>query len=773
MDQFYCFIVFVLLSGYIDGTYSFVGQLCHRSSHHSPNVPISNRRKHSRRRRRGRHNLQLLALASTTSSQQDVKKQNNNDNNNNNKRSRENFRRNTSSSTSTRNSNSNSNGTSNNHHHQRRTKTKTMNTMNEFGLLNKQIMQQVTAEGVLDVLAATPGALSLQAGGGAMSTVNFSTAIHRLARHISRYTTKDQPGNSRSDILADPRFALLMCSTAEALLDGAAEIHRFDEYKYRSPFEGRNLANIAWAVAKLTIAPPDTVVPVDLDTAEASLRAKSQQLRQQIMTIAKERSSPFVAASSSSSSSSSLWIPSLSELCGIMIDTISVKSLQLDPEEFKQQELSNWMWSLATIQRPNAQAFEFIVNGMVAKAEKIKMRRKNKSNSSSDTKKKNTSERRVDDVLVPVEWSIPLWVIAKSGVELGHEEALLPYVHEMMDDDPDFLERFKPQELSNSVWAAATIISKRPQKGATGEASTAALGILRHTSREMIRRQGKNYKTQELTNHVWSMATLGFGIAADSVHTKKGVAAAIDAGCLLTHSYTHIISDDVDGDRILMESCMAIVLERITTNISPFPLQELNNICWAMTRLQIPKNEEVLHIIGTEISNNPRKRIGTQDVSSTLWSMASMEYYNEPMFRSILARVGRRDLVGYDHFKPQEISNTLWAIASAGIGLEYPNIFDVKLLPINVRGKVSVEEAMISDPVTNLFASGATELILRPDEFKVRYIIAFKWKQSEQYIYIYVYICIYMYMYICICIYVYVYMYICTCAYVSSSYFYL
>mmetsp|Transcript_10871 Transcript_10871/g.23114 ORF Transcript_10871/g.23114 Transcript_10871/m.23114 type:complete len:1206 (+) Transcript_10871:171-3788(+) len=582
--------------------------------------------------------------------------------------------------------------------------------MNEFSHLNRKVIQQETAQDVLNLLAATKGALSSVAGGGTMSTVNFSTSIHRIARHLTLYTSKNKPGNERAQILSDPRFALFICSMSEALLDGAEKYE--SQYKAsnnrnnqsptgRVSFGARELSNIVWAIAKLKIAPPNSVLSVDIDNAENLLREKSKKVRSLIFDIAKQR-----ALSGSSSSSSSSWIPALSELCGVLMDTVSAKVLDLDPKRFQQQELSNLMWASATAQRPSENVFEYVVSSIIGFAEQRK-----KDRHCNENNPNNKDSIKDEKGAVPQEWSIPLWVLAKSGTDLGHEEELLPFVNDMMDNEPGFLERFKPQELSNSVWAAATIISKRPQ-AAKGAASDAALGILRHTSRELIRRKGEGYKTQELANSAWAMATLGFGI-------KKNTASSAAKGCHLTHTYTYLVSDDPKGDRALMEEAIKITLKKTKENVRRFTSQELNNLCWVMARLE-EKDEELINMIGKELAN-PRKSVNSQDLSTYLWSMATMEYYDEDLYRSIVARFHS---IGPHGFNPQEFSNTVWALATAGVIPEHVTVFDNKLLPADLRP--TMEDAR-RDPITSIFAAAASELIRRPNEFKTQEIKDILW----------------------------------------------
>ena len=578
------------------------------------------------------------------------------------------------------------------------TKYPKKNVLSEFAQLNGKITQAESAEAILGIIASTKGALTNSGGGGTMSTVNFSTSLHRIARHVTLYQSKMKPGNDRGKILSDPRFALMMCGMAEAILDGAESIKNgtgMDDASSngKNKFGPRELANVAWAIAKINIAPPESVMSVDIDNAESLLREKSQTVRSAILDVAKQRAT----SGSPSRPSSSSWIQPLSELCGLIVDAACAKALELNPKRFKQQELSNLMWALAITQRPNQHVFEFVVNSIIASA---KAREHALNCNKNNPNFKKTATKRD---MIPQEWSIPLWVLAKTGTSLGKGDELLPFVEDLMSNEPGFLERFKPQELSNSAWAAATIISKRPEK-ATGAVSDGALGVLRHTSREIIRRQGAGYKTQELTNHVWAMATLGFGIKASQT-------ATVAECCPLTHSYTYVLSDDPQGDAALMKEAFQVVSDTAKQRLGSFPSQELNNLCWAMARLE-RKDEELLGMIGRELVN-PRRSVSAQDLSTSLWSMATMEYFDDRLYRSIVARFTDIDV---NRIRPREFSNTAWALATAGVAPKHMHAFDDSVLSSEARP--TMKEAM-SDPVTYIFGTSAIELSQRPDEFKV------------------------------------------------------
>jgi hypothetical protein len=194
-------------------------------------------------------------------------------------------------------------------------------------VFNRKITEQDTAAELLSLLASRKGALSSEGGGGRLSTVNFSTSIHRIAKHLNG-RHKNDAGNDRTKILSDPRFALLICSTAEALLDGAEEIENSSS---RNTFRSRELSNLAWGISKVRIAPPSTVVPIDMENIEYNLRNKSSLVRSTIFDIAKQRASQATSLSTTSPSS---WIPALSELCGLLIDAACYKMMKLEPNSF-------------------------------------------------------------------------------------------------------------------------------------------------------------------------------------------------------------------------------------------------------------------------------------------------------------------------------------------------------------------------------------------------------------------------------------------------------
>ena len=182
------------------------------------------------------------------------------------------------------------------------------------------------------------------------------------------------------------------------------------------------------------------------------------------------------------------------------------------------------------------------------------------------------------------------------------------------------------------------MLSRLPGKLDRSE-SEAALKIMRHITRQFIQRDGKQYKSQEVSNTVWSLATLGFGVT-DTKPSNTG------------NEYTFLDSDDPLGDKQLMEETMAVAIRHIKENCRRYKSQEMNNFAWTMARLG-QRDDDLLKIMGNELIN-PKRRVTSQDIGTTLWSFATMEYYDADFYRSFVRRVDRNKA---RYTKPQELSN--------------------------------------------------------------------------------------------------------------------
>ncbi len=551
--------------------------------------------------------------------------------------------------------------------------------------LNQKIVQCADAPSLLKVLQNA--GITKKAAGGSLNSVNFSTSFHRLARHS---VGKQE---MRAQILADPRFALLLASLAEAIQE--------------NQFQSREISNIGWALAKLRLPPPSKVVPMaDQNDTLMQMTACASQIRKEVVEMAAKRRNGQHDAEAT-------WIPVLSKLSGHILDhigfTADAACRKKGGQAFQMQEYANLLWSWSTVSRVDSSKFDVVLKQMMSQNQQL-------------LEKPNA----IDD-LQPQEWSNSLWAIATAQLDnLEVYVELLEFVANLMEAYPKFCDRFKPQEMSNTVWSLATLLSLTHKNQPTGEADIvnrrredqAALSIIRSAALYITRKGTATFKSQELSNSAWAMATMGFGIgpsiAEPSVNSNS--------------NYVVLGSGDPEGDCEMMRDALLEIVRSSIPLLPRFRAQELNNLAWSIARLvdgdfvkSQPHLQLVLDGIGQQLSNE-RRFITSQDIGTTLWSLATLEVVNKSLYRTLAARLEPSKVHTY---KPQELSNTVWALATAEIQVgPERDAFDTSLVPEDLR-------PMIRDPAVLTFAMAAKELMRRPHEFKTQEIKDVLWSFAK------------------------------------------
>ena len=549
--------------------------------------------------------------------------------------------------------------------------------------LNNQIVQCETASEIFQVLQKSKG-LTKKAGGNILNQVNFSTSLHRLARHSvnnnnsssnNSQQQKSQQPQERSFILRDPRFALLVAGLAEAFLE--------------MEFSTREVSNVGWALAKLKIVPPQSAQARQYPSENhdsgslTTLESVASLVRQQVLDAAqqqKQNGEPLQPT----------WIPTVSKLAGMILDLIGDQFVnkktnskrKVKKEDVRLQEYANLLWAWATADRADAAVFAHMIRSMM--------------------------ERKFDsiDELRPQEWSNSIWAFATAQIYSGHTE-LMEYVADLMEKYPSFLSKYKPQELSNTIWGIATLMANKPSD-ITEREEQAVLRIMRQVA-GAIRDRAFDFKSQELSNSAWAFATVGFGLGTKLEQSPN--------------NYIFLTSDMPREDRELMKEALEAIVAASLRKIRRFRSQELNNLAWSLARLVDNKNkqiDELLHEIGNQFCD--KRRIATsQDIAMTLWSLATLEFFDDEIYRGVASRIDSGDGAS---FKPQELSNTLWALATSEMDINERDAFESSLIPPEKRPKAR-------DPVTRCFGIAARELSRRPDQFKSQEIKDVLWSFSK------------------------------------------
>lgn len=135
-----------------------------------------------------------------------------------------------------------------------------------------------------------------------------------------------------------------------------------------------------------------------------------------------------------------------------------------------------------------------------------------------------------------------------------------------------------------------------------------------------------------------------------------------------------------------------------------------------------------------------------------LWSFATAEYFDYDAFRAGVSRLNLRQIRAFKvgifdinslngatvqtsliaflsfNLQPQEMSNTVWALATAGFAPEHIRAFDTTLVPSSQR---PTKEMIMEDPITECFAAVACEAMRRPHEFKDQELKDVLWSFSK------------------------------------------
>eukprot|EP00977_Amphora_coffeiformis_P021310 scaffold9178_cov176-Amphora_coffeaeformis.AAC.6 len=517
--------------------------------------------------------------------------------------------------------------------------------------LNRQLVQCDSADDLFQLLQKSPGALTKRGGGGVLNTVNFSTSIHRLARHSL------QP-KARTPILADPRLALLLAGVAEALAGEEA-----------LSFSSREISNIGWALAKLRVAPPSSAMPVQTSPSSDQIVSTAKDIRIGVMEASKAKQ-PGEALKP-------VWIPALSKLAGLILDDIGGRIEY--SKELKQQEMSNLLWAWATADRADPVVFGKVIRRMIAQ---------------------DTDDRQ------PQEWSNAVWAFATARVYEGKAE-MFDFLAHLMEDEA-FVDGFKPQEISNTLWGCATLFSNAESE-IPAATEQSVLRIIRSFAPRIVKR-AHHFKTQELSNALWGVATLGFGLTISPE--------------IIANNYVCLPSKSPEMDKELKGRVIESIIGAAQEKLHQFRSQELNNVAWAMARLldeNKPSAATLLQGIGMEMCN-PRRRVTSQDIGTTIWSFATLEFFNDNLYRGLLSRF-TPDMV--HSCKPQELSNTVWAVATAEIDIgPERDAFDTTFLSQEMR-------PVPQDLITSFFGEAGAQVIQRPQEFKPQEIKDILWSFSK------------------------------------------
>jgi len=320
------------------------------------------------------------------------------------------------------------------------------------------------------------------------------------------------------------------------------------------------------------------------------------------------------------------WIPELSRLAAKILDLIAVQAIdeyraresQANRSEdgnkggntgFNPQEMANVLYSFAKAKRGDPALFSAVADGLMRETH-------------DEIAKGGQGPK-------PQELSNSIWAFATAGIRCNTQVKLVKFMADALDEGNGqfYGFDFKPQELSNTAWALATLHSRRSSthnhnagnRNSDAIEDDGIVRILRWVARAITERTN-DFKPQELSNSIWAFSTIGFGYDETS-------------GTNAHNDYIHVTSDSPLEDKELVFETLETVSENALPRLGRFKAQELNNLAWGYARLghRTERSEALLRGVGDELKRRCWQ-FKPQDVGTTLWSFATAEYFDYDTF---------------------------------------------------------------------------------------------------------------------------------------------
>ncbi|WP_422489913.1 DUF1601 domain-containing protein [Endozoicomonas sp. ALE010] len=298
-----------------------------------------------------------------------------------------------------------------------------------------------------------------------------------------------------------------------------------------------------------------------------------------------------------------------------------------------------------------------------------------------------------------------LWAMAKLVNELELEKtprlkeavaALLPKVKTKAESKEE-KDHFIPQHISNLLWAVAKLVDNGLEK--TPKLKGAVAALLPHvTTKAESKEEKDHFKLQEVVNLLWAMAKL------------------VDNGLALENAAK-------------LKEAVTTLLPQVKTKAESkaekdhFNAQHIANLLWAVAKwvdngleLKTPKLKEALVALLPRVrtkaeSTEEKDHFKPQELTNLLWALAKLvdnglKLKKLPKLKEIMAALFSQvknqaeSKEEKDRFKPQHLANLLWAVAKLvdnGLELEKTPKLKEALAALLPRVKTKAESTEEKD----------------------------------------------------------------------------
>jgi len=245
-------------------------------------------------------------------------------------------------------------------------------------------------------------------------------------------------------------------------------------------------------------------------------------------------------------------------------------------------------------------------------------------------------------------WSNLLWALAtlqENGVDLGNSSNVSAIVAAGAAAVEQLCSMAKPQELSNTLWALATLGWHRDDSTLTKLVTAMVQRISTATP-------------QALSNTLWALSTLGWH-RDDSTLTKLVTAMVQRISTATPQALSNTLWALATLGWHRDDSTLTKLVTAMEQRISTATPQALSNTLWALATLGWHRDDSTL----TKLVTAMEQRVSTatpQALANTLWALGQFDWYNAGAVEALAAAIAQSS----SSAKSQNMSNALQALGS-------------------------------------------------------------------------------------------------------------
>jgi len=433
-----------------------------------------------------------------------------------------------------------------------------------------------------------------------LNSVNLATALHRVARCGNN--------NIFRGLQHEPEYSYLISEVSSRL--------QSDVF---ADFKPREIANTAWGVAKAQVSSPELFENLCKTAMKIGLNNfKPQELSNTVWACSTScnhckpaQRAAFGHILPNFFQSIEREIVGRSEMNGA-VQQGGVVGL----DEFKPQELSNTLWSFASVSSDCTEIFSVVEKEMV---------------------------KRGLSSYVPQDIANSVWAFVTAGQSSPTMLALVEKEVSIRG-----MACFKSQELANLVWAFSK--AEYPMKS-----------FLDLVEEDILQRDLSEFMPQELSNVVWAFATAGrrsevlFKTIESEILTRGPMRFKSQELANTAWAYAKTTQDATQ----LFDSLQQELLHN--RDLETFIPQELSNLLWSYAKLGYA-SPKLFRAIGLEMLRRGLGSFKTQELSNAVWAHATTGQGYTQLFLAVEAEALNRGLAS---FSPQDLANMVWAFGKA------------------------------------------------------------------------------------------------------------